>query len=460
MSPDKIKLALDRIEFVKRLGTLDHYFKGEHLIEHIGNGWTHPFQHYEGLTYYLILTCFDILGQKQKFEDFPNWLKAKEVKEERDKIIESVNSLNLPLIQALRKVHEGYIDIYGAIKSFKRFIEETISTANRNKLFDSIQLFRFDKRSQMNVDLEENELKKAKLKLLQDIRNNFTHNGISLASPAGGVFNKINNISITQGINKTNEYFNHLYTEDAKNHKTSYLVKEWPKTLIDIILDTINENSNEETKAFIMQSLKKEELIQSEAFYKNVINEIILLNQEMESVTNQMMLIVDFVNKFKSKINYVDSERLKESINFSSNPLSIALAEIINKTVTTDLLVILFNGSIPIYIQSNFSIFEEIRKIRNKSHFLENSVTLSNYKLNLDIHQPIQFLETLQSLNYFGFDYLLAKIETKENVFNLFSVIIKDKQFHPQEVLGFLFTIRQDIEVLIKELKLSFIEKI
>jgi len=114
MSDDQIKLVIERLAFISKLGIVKKYFKGEYLFETTGIGWTHLYQHFDGLRIYLLLTCFDILGQPDEYRDFKSWLNSSNTKSERNKILTNIKTENI--IEITEYIFTEYSKIYGMTK--------------------------------------------------------------------------------------------------------------------------------------------------------------------------------------------------------------------------------------------------------------------------------------------------------------------------------------------------------
>jgi len=86
--------------------------------------WRHPRHERESLVNYLLLTCFDRLGQTRGFTTFKDWLssKRKEHVEEREKALQTLKSSTSPLVIAA-SLAEHHQEIYGVRNSFYKGIE-------------------------------------------------------------------------------------------------------------------------------------------------------------------------------------------------------------------------------------------------------------------------------------------------------------------------------------------------
>ena len=133
--------------------------------------------HSESLITYLLLTCFDILGQSTGFSHFGNWLSARRRAEDVSKLGETD-----PLVVA-RALHDQWLAIFGIKNSFYRFINETLDDELRGLLLASVEIKKYPlppaegaltPRSEIPTTDEE------KMRYLYKLRNSFTHEARAL----------------------------------------------------------------------------------------------------------------------------------------------------------------------------------------------------------------------------------------------------------------------------------------
>lgn len=237
MTQDKIDLIRDRLAFIDILTKTKQNYRGQHLAtRHISTGEnSHPYKHFSALRYYLLLTCFDILGQTENHIDFYNWINSSKHKKERDSVMEKHKKSDV--LSNINEIYKEYSSIYGVSKSFTRFIKIKINDKNRERLFDSIRITK-NVRSQKGSELERRQVEyepsiKKKIDFLYLIRNSFTHNGKSLASLGAGywegdVFDEDVNIAYHQIFYEVKGDFDYVYS-----------VYNWPKLLVEIIEDAL-----------------------------------------------------------------------------------------------------------------------------------------------------------------------------------------------------------------------------
>ena len=226
-----VELVRERLEFVEIIGALNEQFLDPQLIRQVGeHGWTHPWKYFDALRNYLLLTCFDLLGQPDEFMDFGSWLKASSTKKERNAIIAAIDP-EADLTQTLRQVHDAYVSVYGTRRAFYRYIEELMSGHQTDALFYSVKIRKID--PQKNLALEEVESRGKKLKFLFQVRNNYTHSGVNTGSPGGGVFPDHGKAMVIDGEPKMG--WEPIHYDERGGFRYEYSVRNWPNVLIDAV---------------------------------------------------------------------------------------------------------------------------------------------------------------------------------------------------------------------------------
>ena len=145
--------------------------------------WRHMRHEREALVIYLLLTCFDKLGQDRGFMTFQNWLQSKkhEHANQRNQVIKLIKPNSSPIDQALALANE-HQQLFGVKNSFFRGIEK-LSPDSRKKLLDSVEV-RFSPNyvntapdtSPPSHPLSDQDLeRRLKLQFIYDKRNQFTH---------------------------------------------------------------------------------------------------------------------------------------------------------------------------------------------------------------------------------------------------------------------------------------------
>lgn len=140
---------------------------------------------FPGLITYLLLTCFDQLGQsKSGHEFFPNWVssKTKEKEHERNRITSKLNSegINCESSEFLfsLRLYEEYHKIYGVKNSFVNFLKNILNKDQLKIFFDKIIIEDYKVTKDDYEFLEHKDID-AKIKWLFGLRNKYTHNLVS-----------------------------------------------------------------------------------------------------------------------------------------------------------------------------------------------------------------------------------------------------------------------------------------
>lgn len=183
---------------------------------------------FPGLITYLLLTCFDQLGQPTPgWIDFSGWLKSKRTKTEVDSIIDSLKSKGLlsgHIRESMLAIHKEYQNIYGVKHSFFRFVNEVLPAKMKKFLLDNIKI---NREAKDGVELEERtgeELNELKLKWLYATRNDYTHSLNTVES------------NISHGYYIGKRYWSFRNKNNKKDYVEIILV---PENFIDILIVTI-----------------------------------------------------------------------------------------------------------------------------------------------------------------------------------------------------------------------------
>lgn len=122
------------------------------------------FAHQEALVTYLLLTCFDLLGQPAPWKDFGSWLKSKDVR-----------SRSFPhaatAVDQAEVLHRAWLAEYGTKHAFNRFIEDVLEPNERRALLDSFELTINTIPPTQSVRSNDDE----KIRHLYRLRNQYTH---------------------------------------------------------------------------------------------------------------------------------------------------------------------------------------------------------------------------------------------------------------------------------------------
>lgn len=249
---EKKQIVLDRIWLVKRMINLNSEFIDHNLTRSVINNMGvsigfNPYTHYSSLLNYLMLTCFDILGQQDDWKDFNTWLVARSKKEERESVFRKFE--NVEFGEKIKKVHDEYLLRYGVKRSFHNFIEDLLSPKSKQRLINSIKVSKVIRESQKlpeggtlsgaSTPIEVTE--KEKLNFLFKIRNSFTHQGISIGSPVG-MFKDFFSDKFFTNAGVCEVEGTGIFREKRKEEKIIYSVYGWPSLLIEIIEDYVENN--------------------------------------------------------------------------------------------------------------------------------------------------------------------------------------------------------------------------
>ncbi|WNH10852.1 hypothetical protein [Thalassobellus suaedae] len=230
---EKIKLVEERLKFINQLTDLKENFRGNDkaISGKEPRNWQHPYEHFSALRFYLLITCFDILGQSNDWQDYGSWLQSKNKANERNKVISKHQKRESN--DFLISVNKDYNEIYGVKKSFLKFIREVITDKNRTKLFDSIKgtkkltddIYNDDGTVTVStarrIELTQNQ----KEDFLFKIRNSFTHKGVSIGDKAGGIFD--NEKPLKFGIEEPVWMFHSIHYQKIKGDTIIFSIRRW-----------------------------------------------------------------------------------------------------------------------------------------------------------------------------------------------------------------------------------------
>lgn len=220
----------DRLAFVAIIGSLNAQIATPGIVprktpEGLAD---HPWLHFDALQNYLLLTCFDILGQNPAFTGFPEWLKGRRHASEREAAICKIRQGADPAAIA-ETLHRAYLNIYGVRVSFFRFIDEILNSESRKELLESVRILKGDiaTTTWTSDTIEPGASKNA----LFHLRNVYTHSGISIGNLMGGI---IIDWYKAQASDAQTGYYR-VYREVRGGVKTEYLVRRWPVVLIETV---------------------------------------------------------------------------------------------------------------------------------------------------------------------------------------------------------------------------------
>lgn len=166
-----VETVTDRLDLCSRLSTPE----AEDAL------WSHQ----QALVVFLLLTCFDRLGQPADWVDFGSWLQSDRHSEERE-ACESVIPANLGYAEIAQKLHAQYLQLYGTRNSFFRFLRDTLPLNMRKVVLDSLDI----RRSSNPPDIKSfpPASDSEKQEYLFKIRNEYTHSARYVAGTGPTIF--------------------------------------------------------------------------------------------------------------------------------------------------------------------------------------------------------------------------------------------------------------------------------
>ena len=104
------------------------------------------FYHHLSLISYLLLTCFDILGQPANWLDFGSWLNTKKTSYcvEQDEVLKDIEKKSLDPISITKAFYSYYCKKYGTKNSFFSFLHEILPRDSRRILLCSFSISELD----------------------------------------------------------------------------------------------------------------------------------------------------------------------------------------------------------------------------------------------------------------------------------------------------------------------------
>lgn len=256
----RLLLAQKLLEESDKLPNAEGY-----VITNCDDGVFHPRHEREALVVYLLLTCFDLLGQNEKFLTFPDWLNSKKnnhVNERKEALDQLNDSKNVSHVDAAKKLHEHYISLYGVRNSFENGInklsdyekekllstvdvsllpKEALDPANKNTSFPGIKI------------VDSHKEYRLKIKYLFGMRNAFTHklkqrNFLSIPSMSEFGLNNFpdqippeEKASWTIFISGGKVTYGGAHQERVDG-KYSFTLQDWPFVLFDVLNSAIGDS--------------------------------------------------------------------------------------------------------------------------------------------------------------------------------------------------------------------------
>ncbi len=214
----------------------------------------------EALVVYLLLTCFDLLGQSRKFITFYEWLSSNkaEIHSEHKEAIKSIAPKANDAIGNSKALHEYYNKIYGPTRAFYSGIESLPKSALAHLLSSLIvsrrnpESLKVENRNTMYPALPINSKakeKKLKLAFLYSQRNAFTHKLLqNHTSSNPGMSCLANNFSENQSQPAGGSWTiwilgGHVSYGSSLEHepKHTFTTRDWPFVLFEVLYSAIGK---------------------------------------------------------------------------------------------------------------------------------------------------------------------------------------------------------------------------
>ena len=240
MNKDSRQMILNRLDHVNLIFSLRHQFTGRSLIQHfvedgVVRGAYHPWTFFDALIYYLLLTCFDLLGQSPEWVPFTGWLESKRKAVEREEAVKSIPDGSNP-VDIARHLNSRYQASYGVRLSFNRFILDILTEEERATLYSSIRIVRGRMGGDPNTSYPALGYvvdEKSKLEFLFNLRNKFTHNAVIMGSPAAGISPVVYEGFAIDG--KLEKVYSEIHREAKNGEWLSYTVRDWAFVLKSLV---------------------------------------------------------------------------------------------------------------------------------------------------------------------------------------------------------------------------------
>jgi hypothetical protein len=203
----RIESVLDRLDLIDILGSKDTG----------GLLW----MHYWGIVSYLLLTCFDLLGQDRGWLEPGAWLRSideRHTVERAEALAQCPSTDHVAAALALLAAHSR---IYGVHRAFRRFIDQVLPIDARTELLACIAIEQWPTPPQEG-DLLEVVDEKKKMDWLFELRNAYTHRALYV--PGTHTDSMPVEYRDDEALWVTRERMTPAKT-------TLYAVKRWPKAL-------------------------------------------------------------------------------------------------------------------------------------------------------------------------------------------------------------------------------------
>lgn len=236
---NKKQAVRGRLHFVEHITSLNTQFFDLSLpLKSIPNqtwSWSHPWLYFDALRNYLLLTCFDYLGQSAEFLEFHKWFSPKTTCKQRDETLRKLQK-NPSALKIVKELYKTYNKIYGVQNSFNRFILEVLHEQARNELYKSIRIRYIDAQQACEREIAEQE--SVKLEALYRLRNVYTHSLVNIGTASGGLIQNFGKPIIVDG-KPMQGYVPIYHYYKSENIRVEYGVRNWPDVLTNILQNVI-----------------------------------------------------------------------------------------------------------------------------------------------------------------------------------------------------------------------------
>ncbi len=241
----RLKMAQDLLEESDKLEGFSGYEKFE---EH---SQLHRRHEREGLVVYLLLTCFDKLGQNYEYADFQKWITSSKFSAERSEALGLISSETGP-VEATQKLLSFYNSRYGVKRAFENGINQLPVDA-REKLMSTLQVLEVPEIENRQPNtlypglpvFNEKLVEELKIASMFNFRNNFTH-GLKQYFRASAPFMQSRDVESSWaawvGEGKIRYYTYGYEIIERKDKKYQVSMNSWPFILYKSLYSAIGVN--------------------------------------------------------------------------------------------------------------------------------------------------------------------------------------------------------------------------
>ena len=232
------------------------------------NWFLHERHEREALVVYLLLTCFDLLGQSKPHVDFMKWLESKNSArvEERRMAAEVICPENADCFEQAKILFQHYNKHHGATSAFYSGIDK-LPDNTKQLLLSTVSVVKRDPRSLepeykntsfTGIPLENEEQKIALQKrYLYSLRNAFTHQLSQLhfsSTPMMSAFPGIIDFKdgppsdgASWGINIIDKKIHYGGVHQDQDNRYVYTLSDWPFVLFEVLYAALGEEFDRTT---------------------------------------------------------------------------------------------------------------------------------------------------------------------------------------------------------------------